>query len=113
MNPQIEACIVGMQDAARESLPADGVADKLDHVLSLAVIFALRLVGRQPSKPIVVPDGRCQRCNKMRPNHTFDRPCAPSTGIVAPVIQLARGDASITTAYATSSGRPRRPAGNS
>jgi hypothetical protein len=35
---------------------------------------------------------------KMRPNQVFDRPCAPSTGIVAPVIQLARGDASITTA---------------
>src|SRR5260370_39937733 len=30
-----------------------------------------------------------------------------------PVIQLAFGDASITTAYATSSGRPNRPAGNS
>src|SRR5271166_3381031 len=42
-----------------------------------------------------------------------DRPCAPSTGMHAPVIQLARGEASISTAYATSSGRPSRPAGRS
>jgi hypothetical protein len=41
------------------------------------------------------------------------RPWAPSTGICAPLIQLARSDNRKATTSATSSARPMRPAGNS
>ena len=41
------------------------------------------------------------------------RPCAPSTGIIAPLIQFARSDTRNATTSATSSGVPKRPAGNS
>src|SRR5262249_35455382 len=40
-------------------------------------------------------------------------PCAPSTGMHAPEIQLARGDSRNATTVPTSSGRPKRPNGRS
>jgi hypothetical protein len=39
------------------------------------------------------------------------RPCAPSTQIWVPLIQLARSDSKNVTTSATSSGVPRRPNG--
>ena len=47
------------------------------------------------------------------PQNAVGRPCAPSTGIIAPLIQFARSDTRNATTSATSSGVPKRPAGNS
>ncbi len=54
---------------------------------------------------LVVAQGRRQKA--------VGRPCAPSTGISAPLIQFARSDTRNATTSATSSGVPKRPAGNS
>ena len=46
-------------------------------------------------------------------NQIWERDWQPSTGTLAPLIQLARGDARNATTAPTSSGRPKRPNGSS
>ena len=47
------------------------------------------------------------------PNQIRERDWQPSTGTLAPLIQLARGDTRNATTAPTSSGRPNRPNGSS
>ena len=58
------------------------------------------------TEPIRTP--RRPACNQIR-----ERDWQPSTGTLAPLIQLARGDTRNATTAPTSSGRPNRPNGSS
>ena len=58
--------------------------------------------------PHTSPDRRRATRNQIR-----ERDWQPSTGTLAPLIQLARGDTRNATTAPTSSGRPKRPNGSS
>ena len=69
----------------------------------------------QLRRPIVIePTGRTEIvAAPVNSQKALGRPCAPSTGIDAPLTQLARSDARKTATSAISPGEPRRLDGNS
>lgn len=66
------------------------IVSRLVRCMALRAKSSLYVV--RPARALI---GRIRICN---PAQMSERPCAPSTGMHTPVIQLARGDASIVTA---------------
>ena len=100
----------------------DGEPDTGEHENPEGFVVRVRIRAHPVTRQMVSSRGRLRR----RPVHRTDRPhegmpadqirerdWQPSTGTLAPLIQLARGETRNATTAPTSSGRPNRPNGSS
>ena len=72
-----------------------------------------KMASPRPFRQRPVPPHRRRSDGRNAGDQIRERDWQPSTGTLAPLIQLARGDTRNATTAPTSSGRPNRPNGSS